>query len=265
MNGTEWIRPRPLKHDIRRPRKPRKRRHSMTVCIAAICSWVDTPNNKTEAVIITASDRMITRRGDSEYEPPQPKLLHISRSASVLFAGDITVHSEAVQKTRAALDASVTEVGEIAELYASFVRAFREREAAQTYLSPLGLTSKSLLAEADSQLADRLREQIQGHHLDAEAIVIGMDSVGAGAHIYHVDGRGFVTCHDEVGFLAIGIGAPHAESQIMAFKYAPWWRYFNTVAMLYSAKKRAEVAPGVGPETDIFFLPKLVWNLCETT
>jgi hypothetical protein len=225
----------------------------MTVCIAAICTWM--VDDKGTGAIITASDRMITRRGESEYEPPQAKFLHLSKRTAVLFAGDITVHSEAIQKTRTALlDAPTDNVGEIAELYASFVRALREREATQMYLSPLGLTGDSLLSGTEGPLANKLREQVQGHTLDAEAMVVGTDNIGKGAHIYHVNGIGFVTCHDEVGFLAIGMGAGHAESQIMAFKYAPWWRYFDTVVVLYSAKKRAEVAPGVGPITDMYFI-----------
>jgi hypothetical protein len=54
--------------------------------------------------------------------------------------------------------------------------------------------------------------------------------------------------------MAIGAGAPHAESQIMASKYATWWNYAQTALLVYSAKKRAEVSPGVGPETDMGFI-----------
>ncbi|MFO1163030.1 MAG: hypothetical protein U1E60_29630 [Reyranellaceae bacterium] len=225
----------------------------MTICIAAVCSW-RTPEGKPGGAIITASDRMITRRGATEYEPPQAKVGIIPPRTIVLMAGDALIHSEALVKIKEELESNPTEnVGDIAELYGSFVRAFVQRENIQAFLSPAGLVPSDLLTGKDSQVAIQLLNQMQDNKPDFEAIVAGVDSAGQ-AQIHHVDKRGFVTCHNEVGFVAIGNGADHAESQIMASRYARWWNYANTALMVYSAKKRAEVAPGVGPTTDMVFV-----------
>ncbi len=83
-----------------------------------------------------------------------------------------------------------------------------------------------------------------------EAIFCGLDLTGH--HIFVVNNSANVVCHDVVGFAAIGIGYWHANSQFM-FAEHHWQKSFSeTLLLTYSAKKRAEVAPGVGAETDMF-------------
>src|SRR5689334_10971959 len=110
----------------------------MTVCIAAICYWPK--DNKPGWAVITAADRMITRRQTSEYEPAQEKIGQLQKTVAVLPSGDNLVHTEAFARTFQALEvAPMEDVGEIAELYGSYVSAFRHREAAHDYLLPVGL------------------------------------------------------------------------------------------------------------------------------
>jgi hypothetical protein len=221
--------------------------------MAAVCRWTY-PNNEHGHAIIAASDRMLTR-GETEYEPSQQKVGTLSRRIIVLVAGNMSIHSEAIQKTRRALTAAPTErVEEVAAIYGAAIKDYRVREAAQIYLSPLGLTPESLARGEAGPLAADLAAQMQGHHLEVEAIVAGHDE--AGAHIYHVAHNGFTTCHDDIGFLSIGIGASHADSWIMSWGFANWWLYHDTVLLLYAAKKRAEVAPGVGVFTDMHFVSR---------
>jgi hypothetical protein len=222
----------------------------MTVCIAAICrySYDGVPGH----AIIAASDRMMTR-GDTEYEMPQLKAARLGTRAIVLVAGEITAHTEAIRRTQMALRANPTDsVEHIASLYGDAFRLFRLRRAEYTFLSPLGLTAQKLTDGGAGSLTSELASYMMGHNVDAEAIIAGQDELGA--HIHHVSPNGFVTCHDDIGFLSIGIGASHADSQFMSFKYSNVWGYVDTVLLAYSAKKRAEAAPGVGPETDMHFV-----------
>jgi len=82
-----------------------------------------------------------------------------------------------------------------------------------------------------------------------EAIIAGVD--GSGGHIYFTN-KDCVRCHDSVGFAAIGVGGWHADSQFMFAGYAKWASVPKCLLLSYVAKKRAEVAPGVGQETDMF-------------
>lgn len=228
----------------------------MTVCIAGLVSWRYGENDLGRA-IVTASDRMLTL-GEFEYEPPQLKVGRLGRRILLLVAGNFTVHSEALGKTLKHLSGlQLEDVAEVAEVYASYVRKYRLREAAQTYLAPLGLDEASFSTAQQSMspnvVAD-LVSQMQNHRIDAEAIVAGCDS--SLANLFHVDGRGFVTCHNDPGFVSIGIGSGHANSHIMTSQYANWWAYGRAAILLYTAKKRAEVAPGVGAHTDMHIITR---------
>ncbi len=82
-------------------------------------------------------------------------------------------------------------------------------------------------------------------------IFAGIDAFGA--HIYSAQ-NGDVTCQDGVGFAAIGAGYWHADSQFMFAGHTRTRPMPETLLLSYSAKKRAEVAPGVGEGTDMFFI-----------
>jgi hypothetical protein len=56
---------------------------------------------------------------------------------------------------------------------------------------------------------------------------------------------------DNVGFAAIGIGARHASSQFMFARHAWNSPFPETLMLTYYAKRKAEVAPGVGNGTDM--------------
>ena len=56
---------------------------------------------------------------------------------------------------------------------------------------------------------------------------------------------------NDVGFAAIGIGAWHARSKLMQSGYTGTFGYAAALALMYSAKRTAELAPGVGKTTDI--------------
>jgi hypothetical protein len=80
-------------------------------------------------------------------------------------------------------------------------------------------------------------------------LVAGVDA--SGPHIFAIyDGTPMQT--DSVGFAAIGIGGRHAESQLMLAQYAPDVSTSAAMMLVFLAKSRAEVAPGVGPDTDMF-------------
>jgi hypothetical protein len=49
----------------------------------------------------------------------------------------------------------------------------------------------------------------------------------------------------------VGYGEWHSQSQFMFAGHAPWKNFPETFLLTYSAKKRAEVAPGVGAHTDM--------------
>jgi hypothetical protein len=83
------------------------------------------------------------------------------------------------------------------------------------------------------------------------AIITGVDY--SGAHIYLVE-NATVTCQDFVGFAAIGAGYRHADSQLMFAGHTRGRPLPASLLLTYSAKRRSEVAPGVGEGTDMFII-----------
>ena len=220
----------------------------MTVGLAAICHR--RYGERDGYAIISASDRMITRLDVDEYEPPTTKCAELAPGVLLLIAGITQAHSEALTKTEDSLAASPKkDVGEIAEIYASHIRAFRLRLVTHLYLSTVGLTHENLLNMENRQLASDITNQMQTHRFDCEAIVAGFS--GESPRLRHINSDGFVTAHENDGFVSIGIGSSHVESEMMTARFTSEWLYHETLFLAYSAKKRAEVAAGVGKSTDM--------------
>lgn len=237
-------------------RRPARRKQSVTVCIAAICTL---PNGLLGLVAL--SDRMLTA-GDIEFEPPQQKVYHLQPQmplAAILVAGDLGLQAEICQRAHLRLAQRQSGVAplveEVAALYAEEYVKMRQSRAELVYLSPLGLTLHTFVANQRFLAPEQiqiLRNQLTNYQLDAAAIVCGVDV--RGAHIYTVRDPGLVSNQGAVGFDAIGIGEGHAASQFMQARYWRGWPLGEALLHAYSAKRRAETAPGVGKETDLLFI-----------
>lgn len=247
----DWF---PTKH-VKRKRE----RAIVTVCIAAICKGYLPDSNLN--VVIGATDRMLTA-GDIEFEPKLAnKIVVFSNSIFGLFAGDFGLQTELVREVLPTvirrIEAEPTnwwEVRHVAELYADAIKKAHQKRAENAILMPQGLTLRTFLSlqkelnpEYIKQLASKLA---QFDSPSIEAIFCGIDMTGA--HIYVVNNSANVVCHDVVGFATIGAGYWHADSQFMFANHNPFKGFAETLLLTYSAKKRAEVAPGVGSDTDMF-------------
>lgn len=224
----------------------------MTVCIAAICD---------DASIVGASDRMITA-GDVEYEPPQTKVVSLTTSIAVMIAGDAALQTEILiglrDQVKAAVDANPTQwlsVQTIADWYFQKYQLVRNNRIEQAILSPLGLNRQTFVTQQvqlQPQLVTRLASEMVNYVMpEIEIIIAGVDATGP--HIFVVDNDD-VKARDSVGFAAIGAGYWHANSQFMFSEYARWKPMPEVLFLTYAAKRRAEVAPGVGEGTDMFMI-----------
>ena len=87
-----------------------------------------------------------------------------------------------------------------------------------------------------------------------EFLIAGVDATGA--HIFRVHYSGIVGgswlewCN-RLGFRAIGSGAMHSAILLSLDEQNRNVNIDHTIYNVYSAKRSAEVAPGVGPATDI--------------
>ncbi len=222
----------------------------LTVCIAAICEGDG---------IYCAADRMLGA-GDIEFEPPIAKIYRLNGPIVILTAGDSGMHSEIFQEVSPIVNKKLKQlhhcsIKEVALLYNKHYNLIRSSRAEMAVLQPLGLSLSDYIKQQkqmNDEFVTLLSRQIQGFPVpDIRAIIAGHDYTGS--HIYVVNGVD-MTCADDVGFTAIGIGAKHAESQFMLAGHSPKSEFDDTILLTYFAKKRAEVAPGVGTSTDMIMI-----------
>jgi len=225
----------------------------MTVCIAAKCA---------EGIIFGISDRMVTA-GDIQFEPPATKIFPLTTSIVAMTSDeDAALHAEILQDLTSDVADRVAkapstwlEVEFVTELYLKHRNEAKRRRAERDVLFPLGLDSQTFINKQNTTSASFIRQitsELVNYKLPGMSVIFcGADPKGQHIYVVHDNDIG---CYDDIGFASIGIGARHANSQFMFQGHNPNSPLAETLLLAYIAKKRAEVAPGVGTETDIFFV-----------
>jgi 20S proteasome alpha/beta subunit len=209
--------------------------------------------------VVGASDRMLTSGdGEIEFEPAQTKITKLTPSIGAMYAGDSALQSEIFNNVIADISAHSLyypwSVRAVAELYSRSFEQARSERAERAFLRPLNLDRAAVVYHVPTDKARYLADQMQNFTMaeGIETIVAGSDL--SGTHLYAVGNFG-VACMDGVGFTAIGIGARHALSHLMNMKHTKASGLAETLLRTFTAKKLAEVAPGVGSEaTDMFIV-----------
>jgi hypothetical protein len=99
-------------------------------------------------------------------------------------------------------------------------------------------------------LAGALDGQVAEFNYGVELLVAGTDD--SGSHLYSVlNPGGQPNDFHQIGFHAIGSGMLHALQSIIGFGHTGKRPLYDSLFTVYVAKRRAEVAPGVGKDTDI--------------
>lgn len=221
----------------------------MTVCISAICD-----NGKS---IVAVSDKMITAAPPYvEFEHDLIKLEELSNKCLALTAGSALRHIELCRSVKRKISEEESpNIASIVKTVRDEYSHCRKKKAEEIHLIPRGLTLKDFY----EKLKDYPREFFIG--IDSEIIkfnygifmlLSGVDE--SGAHIYRIDNPGISECFDSLGFNAIGIGQDHAVLSLIDNKYTIKMDLNEATYLVYEAKRRSEIAPGVGSETDVFVI-----------
>ena len=221
----------------------------MTVCIAALCREGD------ESRAVVATDRMVTFPGFIEFEHATPKMLEASTRAIAMTAGDTLVGTRISREVADSITGTIP-VLEIAQRLAAHYDTTRKARMEQQILAPRGLDMGSYYgahATLNGQITLMIDQQMQQFVLGVELLLAGADDTGA--HIYSVQHPGRPEyLHDVIGYAAIGSGTIHAVQSMIGFGHTSNADYQETVFRVYASKRRSEVAPGVGLDTDMAVL-----------
>lgn len=219
--------------------------------------------------------------GDIEFEPDLPKVsesppanfwdtanpkIHVVTSSIVFMtAGDSGLQTEVMADARIdireRLNREPNKWLDVKDAVESYVNAYNKAKALRVrnaVLIPRRLDDDTFISRQSEMHSDFILETTRQINLcesdfrevhGVETIITGIDDNGT--HIYAIFGN-HVTCCDSIGFAAVGIGGRHAESQFMMARHNPHSHRDETLLLTYMAKKRSEVAPGVGRGTDMF-------------
>lgn len=220
----------------------------MTIGLAALCQ-----GENGAPLVVVASDRMVTYPGLIEYEHAVPKMSPASSHAITMIAGDTLVAVRLVEEVVGALMGTNPRVADIASQLADRYDQVRIQHVEQTVLSPRGLSLQTFYGSHQSlngQLVMVADQAMMQFDLNVELIVAGVDP--SGGHIFTIHNPGRVERKwDAIGHAGIGSGGIHTLQSMIGFHHVPMSNFTETLFWVYASKKRAEVAPGVGVDTDM--------------
>jgi hypothetical protein len=217
----------------------------MTVCVGAICEDGNTA--------VLASDRMVTSSFPPiEFEHTKRKIFPLTEYTVALTSGNALKPIKIIPKIKTSLGKN-PDVESIAEKAKELYQFLRAEEAEELLFKPRTISKEVFYTRGaglfPADLFNMIDHEFVRYDYGLELLLVGTDSLGA--HIYSIRNPGIADCFDTLGFHAIGVGYLHAIQVFIAHGYKTSYNIEEAINIVYAAKKAAEVAPGVGKETDI--------------
>lgn len=221
---------------------PRKSKR-MTQLIAAVCD-----RGKT---VVALSDRMVTT-GDMTlgFESPNRKAEVITDRSAVLIAG--SVHEPDLVRDARERAKGKDRVRDIAEVFVGLYQELRTKRIEDEILKArIGIKSFSEYHQKQQMLHESViletNHLISEFDLGLDLILVGVDDR---AHVSHIDNPGRWHSWDNLGYCTVGMGDRHAENVFAWYKHSSNVPVSEALYIAFEAKKKAEMAGGVGPTTD---------------
>jgi 20S proteasome alpha/beta subunit len=226
----------------------------MTICIGALCA--DLAGNPSKGVIV-ASDRMVTLAGLTEFEHEVPKITAITDKIVALIAGDALRGSRLIREVSSGMPASPL-VQAVAEGTANRYAELRKEQTHNDVFRPRAITiddfyQNGIQQQMNPVLVSQIDNYVANFDYAVSLLVAGVDDIGS--HLFSIanPGGGF-NDHQPIGYHAIGSGWIHALQSIIGFGHTGARGLHETIFTVYASKRRAEVAPGVGHDTDMMIV-----------
>lgn len=219
----------------------------MTVCIAALCGGEE------DARVVVAADHLVTSGGFMEFEHPGSKMVPLCDKALVMVAGNTNDGMRLVNEAAIEMDGPAPAIPALSEDLGRRYAEARLRRAEQGLLVTRGLDLDSyynVQSSLNPQIVMLIDNGLTQWDLGVELLLAGVDETGGHIHTNHNPGGGNQD-HGPIGWAAIGSGAVHVLQSMAGFAHDAGANYGQTLFRVYASKKRAEVAPGVGNDTDV--------------
>ena len=221
----------------------------MTVGIAAICE-----DGKS---VVMAADRRVSfdhRTASLYHDSDKRKILRISRQSAIAVTGGITEANVVFEKLPSAVMLhELTTIDQIAQGLRRCCQDIRKEQVEHAITMKflgIGLDafSKRAMKNPTSPIAGEVFNTIKQFSFNLLMLLAGVDD--AKAHLYTIDDSS-ITSFQSPGFVAIGSGSVQAMIELSRRKHHTKNTLNETLIDVYSAKREAEFAGGVGPTTDM--------------
>ncbi len=223
----------------------------VTICIGALCD----ADGGTPKKAITLSDRMVTYADLTvAFEHDTPKIDILSSNCLALSAGSAVAQIPVYRAVATTIPPKASlPISEIVDKVKEKYREVKLSKIEDEVFKNRGLTMAQFYQNQQSLDPDfvaQLDAEVEDYRFDLSIIVAGVDS--GGGHLYLVYPPLSSDCFDGFGYVAIGTGERHSESVFIARRYTSSTPFRKALCIAYEAKKRAEIAVGVGKQTDAY-------------
>jgi hypothetical protein len=205
--------------------------------------------------VIGLSDRMVST-GDMTlgFESPNRKAEMLTQRSAVLIAG--TVHEPDLVRDVRERVRGKDRIREIAEECAQLYLQLRLKRIEDEILKAMiGIRSFSEYHQKQQGLHESVvfdtNDKIKSYQLGLDLILIGLDDM---AHISLITNPGIWRSYDNLGYCTLGMGERHADNVFAWYKYSSSTPLKEALYIAFEAKKKSEMAGGIGPTTDALII-----------
>jgi hypothetical protein len=216
----------------------------MTICIAAM------GQNGNDEVIVFATDHMVTIGELGQFEHSILKWREIVPKTIAMLAGNPIFFDDLTKLSSETL--SFSEITR--EIHQNFKQKRKDiikSEIYDIYGVDDGFIRGALAAAIPNQHIAKILDQISQYNLQTQILLVGFESQQA--QIAVVDESNIANFR-VINFNAIGSGMIQAINTLMFQKHGKNDDVLTTLYDVYKAKRNAEVAQGVGKETELLVL-----------
>lgn len=227
----------------------------MTVCLGALCA---SPKGDAAKVIVVASDRMVTLAGLIEFEHEVPKIQIVNEHFLALIAGDALRGSRLVRSAAVGITTGSSSASDVASIIAATYAQLRLEQLNSDVFQPRSMNindfyNGGIQQRLLPQIAGQLDMVVAEYDFGVALLMAGVDDTGA--HLFSIGNPGgSFNDHAQIGYHAIGSGWLHAIQSMISFGHTSQRDLNETIYAVYASKRRAEVAPGVGLDTDMMII-----------
>ena len=221
----------------------------MTICISAVAT--ERENEKEKETIIFSTDHMISVGNLGQFEKEIKKYKILNKNTIAMLSGNTLLFDRILDGTDDFHDFYKIR-NKILENFSKIRKEIIKREVYDLFNIDESYIKNILTAPIQNPFIQKILETTSEFSLQTNILLCGFDNVGK-AQITEIDEKGHSDFRD-IHFHAIGSGSTQALNTMLFQKHSKNHDVKSTIYSVYKAKRNAEVANGVGKETEVMIL-----------